>query len=437
MVLAVSGGPDSLALLLAAASRRRAIGRELVVAHFSHGLRRTAERGEASLVKRVAAANGLSLFHDRAIVPPSEAGAREARYAFLARIASTVGAAAVLTAHTQDDQVETLLLRLTRGTGLRGSGAIRELSTREVTGSPITLLRPLLGMTRADTDAVCEEAQIRPASDGSNRSLKFARNRVRRRVLPELSLINSRAKAALARFVASAQSDDDLLQSLATSAVEGHEQRSKGLVRWPRAALANLPDPLLVRVLQAAWRSLRGEAAALSVAKLSAARRLVRSGRGGELHLGLGMRLVAEHEQCALSAAGGPPSVVGQVPLEVPGETLLGGWLIETTVHAADAPLPTGPWQAALDQDRVGPDMCLRTRKPGDRFQPLGMGAPVRLQKVLVNAKVPRSERAQLPLVVGAGGIAWVAGVRIAEWARVTPETTRIVVIEARHRDLG
>ena len=122
------------------------------------------------------------------------------------------------------------------------------------------------------------------------------------------------------------------------------------------------------------------------------------------------------------------------LPLAVPGVTLAGPWAITTRLAGPAVPLPSGPWEAAVDLDRLGSQPWVRSRARGERFQPLGMPAPSRLQNVLVNARVPRSERATLPLIVGDAGIAWVAGVRIAEWVRVGETSRRVLLLEARRR---
>ena len=439
LVLAVSGGPDSMGLLLAAATLRRRP--ELVVAHFSHGLRPSADPRQARLVKRVGASLGIAVEHGSAQAGPSEESARDARYAFLARVAAALGASAVVTAHTQDDQAETLLLHLTRGAGLRGAGAMRELSTRTVDGSPLTLLRPLLGVRHADTKAVCAEAGVEPVADGSNRSLRFARNRVRSHVMGELERINPDAAGALARFAESAQGDEALLRSLAADAVREHESREAGRVTWQRWALAEIAEPLLARVLQSAWEHVAGAGAALSTAKLDAAAGLVRNPRGGELMLGRGARLIVEQESCVLGRAPARSDPFAALPLVVPGVTRAGAWEATTTA-SKPRPLARGDaagkgWRAVLDADATGAGLRLRTRAPGDRFQPLGMTQPVRLQDVLVNAKVPRGERDGLPLVVSDRGIAWVPGVRVAHWAAVTDETRRVVEVALKRSGDG
>ena len=294
LLLAVSGGADSMAMLLASAEIGERTRRRMVAAHFSHRLRPTADRRERASVRRAAESIGVPFTSGEAQSPPDESGAREARYRFLAEAAEACGAVAVLTAHTQDDQAETVLLRLTRGSGLRGVGAIREFSERNVDGKTLMLLRPLLRVARADTEAVCAEAGIRAAHDATNRSLRYARNRVRLRVLRELTALNPHVRAALAGFAERAHDDDALLEQLATEAVSAVEERSASSVAWPKGALRALPPALLPRVLEGAWRSLLGDGATLGHRKLAQAAHIVAwggrlsLGRGGNLSVGPG-----------------------------------------------------------------------------------------------------------------------------------------------------
>jgi tRNA(Ile)-lysidine synthase len=433
LVLAVSGGPDSLAMLLAAVAASPALRRDLIVAHYSHGMRPSAERGEAALVRRLAKRFGLTLAHEQGAVGGSEESARDARYDFLSRVAREHGAAAVATAHTQDDQAETVLLRLTRGAGLRGAGAIRELSDRTVGDERVVLIRPLLSARRVDTQAVCDEWRIAAASDGTNRSLRYARNRVRRRVLPELGKISAAVTPALAAFAEQAQADDTLLVQLAREAIAGAEVRADERVTWPTAALADLPTPLFARVLQDAWAFLQGRGSTLGRAQIATARRVVLA-RSGTVALGSDAAVVVEQNRVTMSTRVAEAKAIEPIEMAIPGKINAGPWEIEAwLVRAPETPgdeTYDEPWQAMLDASAVGTAVCIRTRQAGDRFQPLGMASDVRLQDVLVNAKVPRSLRDQLPLVVCERGIAWVPGVRIADWAKVRPDTTQVVVFQ-------
>jgi tRNA(Ile)-lysidine synthetase-like protein len=431
LVLAVSGGADSLALAWAAIQVLPP--QRLVVAHFSHGMRPAAQRREAALVRRAARDAGLALRHGEATAPPaSEAAARAARYAFLAQVARAEGACAVATGHTRDDQAETVLLRLVRGTGLRGAAAMR--ARTHLPGAPdVPLLRPLLTVGRADTEAACAEAGWRHASDGTNRSLAYARNRVRRRVLPELERTHSGAARALARFAQAARSDDAALEALAAQAVDGGEERTATTVRWPRALLAGLHPALMSRVLEAAWRHLAGEEAALSSAKLAGAQRLLASLKGGGLDLGGGLRLVVEQDACTLAPMQRSAPQLTRARLAVPGQVTWGDWTLEAGFGEA----PDGPGDAyavRLDADAVGALLGVRARVAGERMEAAGHAGPVRVQDLLVNARVPRGERAGWPLVEAEGGLVWVPGVRAARWALAGPGTPRVLTLRAWKR---
>lgn len=421
LVLAVSGGADSLALLWAAPHVLPT--ERLVVAHFSHGMRPAAQRREASLVRRAAREVGLPVRHGEAASPPgSEAEAREARYAFLALVARAEGACAVATGHTRDDQAETLLLRLARGTGLRGAVAMRALAP--LPGAPqVHLLRALLGVGRADTEAVCAEAGWRYATDGTNRSLAYARNRVRRRVLPELEHINPGAAGALARFTQAAHADDEALEALAAQAVEGAETRTPTQVHWLRAVLTGLHPALASRVLEAAWRHLSGEGAALAADKLAAALRLLSTPKGGSLDLGGGLRLAVEQDACTLAPASPAAPLPQRAPLPVRGLLGWGDWTLEAALDD-DSNAPVDAYAVRLDAQALGQRLWARARRAGERMEAEGYTGPVRVQDLLVNARVPRGERAGWPLVEAERGLVWAPGVRAARWALAGPGPT-------------
>ncbi len=451
LVLGVSGGPDSLAMLLAAVSLPAERRPELIVAHFSHGIRPEDDEREAALVARAAEARGC-VFHGGAADVPAlvaerreslEAVARDARYAFLARAAAAHGATAVAVAHTLDDQAETVLLRLTRGAGLRGAAAMGEWTVRRADGRPLRLLRPLLGVRRAETLQVCAEAGIESAEDPSNRALDLARNRVRHNVLPELGRLNPDVHAALARFAETAAETQEALVEVAKAAVRGGEQRAPGRVAWPRGLLRDLPGALSAWVFQSAWEYLHGGGAALSARHLRGMRRLTAGRDGGEVALPKGARFIVEQRRCSLEDA---PTIARRralpdtvVPLAVPGSSRLGPWIVEASLGRARG-LPADaedPFTAVLDADAVVYPLVLRRRRPGDRIVPLGIDREVRLQDLLVGAHIARTRRDSLVIMECSRGIAWVGGVRIAHWARVTDASKRTLTLRARRTDWG
>ncbi|TMC33791.1 MAG: tRNA lysidine(34) synthetase TilS, partial [Chloroflexi bacterium] len=206
IVLAVSGGTDSTALALIAAELREEFGLVLHVAHFDHRTRPRDAAKDAQFVAEIANHIGAPIRVGRAQrAPKSEDDAREQRYAFLRRVAQEIGATTIATGHTIDDQAETVLLHLTRGSGLAGVAGMRPLRDG--------IARPLLTIGRVETTAICKSTKIKPREDPSNRSLRFARNRIRRNVIPELARINPRVREALARFAEAATEADAQLNA--------------------------------------------------------------------------------------------------------------------------------------------------------------------------------------------------------------------------------
>src|SRR5256714_158992 len=235
LVVAVSGGADSMALLLALEELLRAgrLAVELTAAHLDHGLRGERGASDARWVEEHARALGFEVVTGRAEVGARaraerdnlEQSARRARYEFLAAVARERGASAVLVAHTLDDQAETVLLRLLRGSGAGGAGGMRVERALEE-GGEVSLRRPLLAWARrADTVGFCRERGVEFRADEMNEDERFARVRVRRQLLPLLSSFNPRAAEALARAAELLREDSDALDRLASELLE--EARAK------------------------------------------------------------------------------------------------------------------------------------------------------------------------------------------------------------------
>ena len=389
ILVAVSGGVDSLALLLAAAAVAPS---RTGVASLDHGLR-PESAAEVERVRALAGSLGLP-FHTEALGlqpgPAAEARGRTARYAALERIARQSGYAAVATAHTADDQAETLLMRLTRGSALRGAGAIRA-------GGP-GLIRPLLAVRRADTEAMVAAAGLEPVRDPSNEDPGLLRARIRHHVLPVLrQAAGPNVVERLARFARSAAEDEELLTGLAAQALE-RVREGAGL---DAVGLRALPWPVRARVLRA-WLEALGHPVSDRLLRdvSTAIERGGRTGLPGRAVLGAEGGWVR-----VLPRTEGPAAA----PLELrAGESVAFGrfriWLGSGPgVPVEGAPQP----------------LVVRGRRPGDRVEAPG-GPTRRVQDVLVDAAVPSEERAGWPLVTDASGrVLWVVGL----WPRPRPGT--------------
>ena len=262
VVVASSGGPDSTAALVATARWARTRDTGVTVACFDHRLRPESETaGDREFVEGVAAGLGIRLVAGRASRGRSSRGrgvedsARSARYRWLATVCGDAGVACCVVGHTLNDQAETVLLRLTRGTGLAGASGMAELVPWPVPGGRgLSVLRPFLGITRAEVEAYLAALGLEARRDPSNETLDFDRNRVRHRVLPELRVLNPRADEALARFAALAREDDEALERWATAERLVSYSGRGGLreARIDRGALTALPRAVAARVVRAA-----------------------------------------------------------------------------------------------------------------------------------------------------------------------------------------
>jgi len=391
IVLAVSGGTDSTALSLLLAELREEFGLVLHVAHFDHRARPRAAAADAAFVADLANHIGATLRVGRAeAAPKNEDDARNARFEFLRRTARELGATAIATGHTRDDQAETVLLHITRGSGLTGLAGMRP----ERDG----IVRPLLAVGRADTVAVCAAAKITPREDPTNRSLRFARNRIRHRVLPELAKLNPDITSAIARLAEAASAVADISADHAAAALEAAATPET-------VALDRLPAHGDTRAgaLALWWEQRTGQrlagrqrAALAQLAASSEGSRSLDLPGGRALREYTTLRIAARSER---QAANKKTSRNGPITLEHGTTADWHGW------RFAFVPDSDGSSQVALlDAERV----IVRGRRPGDRMNgPRG----AKVQDVFIDAKVPARERDDWPLVTVGEAIAWIPGV--------------------------
>lgn len=421
VVLAVSGGPDSTALAFLVTEARP----DLVacVAHIRHGLRDDA--ADAEVAAAHAAALGLA-YHERAVrVRPAgrgvEAAAREARYAALSRIAGAVEARALIVGHTADDQAETVLLNIARGTGLRGLGGMAVSRPGEHDAEAahgVRVVRPLLRLRRGDVHAFVAGEGLRAVADPSNRDPQQRRARARDGLLPALAALSGGPGdpvGALTRLADLAREDADALDELAAAAAR------RSVVAWGPARavrtadLLHLPRAVAARVVRLLLRAVGAgpEVPAASVSGVLALQ------PGGAAHAPGGVWVTCGGGWLAAVPPDLPP--LADRPLPVPGAVALPE--LGLAVHAdrgdpaagsvpgplADPPPGAGrpPWTLRIVAEPSG--LVVRGRQAGDR-----VGA-ARLTDVLSDAGVPRALRDLVPVVAGgAARVVWVPGLDAA-----------------------
>ncbi|HUG07047.1 MAG TPA: tRNA lysidine(34) synthetase TilS [Candidatus Limnocylindria bacterium] len=385
LIVAVSGGTDSTALCLLLAELTDEFALVLHVAHFDHRARPRAAAADAAFVAELANQIGAPLRVGRAdAAPKNEDDARSARYEFLRRVAREHGATAIATGHTRDDQAETVLLHLTRGTGLAGLAGMRP----ERDG----IVRPLLALGRADTVAVCAAAGITPREDPTNRSLRFARNRIRHRVLPELAKLNPEITSAIARLADAAAAVADISADQATAVLQA--AAADDAVRLDR-----LPPQGEARADALALWWARRTGQRLAARHRSALGRLAATTDGSRSLDLPGGRALREYTTLRIVPVEGEAAKDGPVTLERGQTADWHGWRFGLGVE-----LDGRAELALVDVERVS----VRGRRPGDRMD--GPRGP-KVQDVFTDAKIPARERDAWPLVVADAAVLWIPGV--------------------------
>jgi tRNA(Ile)-lysidine synthase len=426
VLVAVSGGPDSVALLDVLCALGESLGLALTAAHVHHGLRPEAD-AEADGVQRLCEHLGVPCHVERVTVRREapwdglEAESRRARHAALERVARVVGAARIATGHTADDQAETVLMRLLQGAGPRGLGGIAPARG--------LLIRPLIETRRSAIEEYLRERGLAWAEDPSNRDPRFLRTRIRHDLLPFIAeLTGASVVEALGRSAAAARAVVADLEERARADLARLATRDGAGISLAVGALAERPLELAAEMLRQA-AALLGETGPLRGPAQRALRRLlVEAPPRRAARLG---RLVVERSGRRLRIGPVALPALATRTWPVPGALELpeiGARLDARIVgRGGDYAIPREPGRAAFDADALPSALSVRARRRGDLFSPFGAPTLRRLKSFLIDAGVPRWQRARTPLVEAGGEIIWVAGIRRGSIAPVTVATTRIL----------
>jgi tRNA(Ile)-lysidine synthase len=517
VVVGVSGGADSVCLLHVLAKWRTGLGINLHIAHLNHRLRGVESEADAKYVSDLADSLGIPVTIDRQDVAAYRLGknlsveeaARELRYAFFARVAGEVGANRIAIGHTRDDQVETILMHILRGTGVTGlcglapcspmvydsqgiSVRAEALSVAKGQRSNLLVIRPLLDITREETTSYCQEQKLAPRIDSSNVSLSFFRNRLRLQLLPLLRRYNPSVDQALLRLSDIAKEDSAFIEQQASRLWDEVARQENNAIYLNRKQIASLSIALQRQLLRAAVTKLAGDTRDIETSHIEAARSLLNKQVGKRISLPHGFICQGGYDELVIAS---PPSVIespdvigtwqsqlppcpfpplsGEFQLKVPGKTVFPGWKViagiirgrvdeghyEYQEGARHSPVIASSLfaprndrgechferseesritQARLgetistdfDLHKTGTELFVRQRRPGDRFQPLGMNIPKKLQEFMVDAKIPRSWRGHIPIVCSPQQIIWVVGWRIDDRVKVNEASKEILHLE-------
>ncbi len=440
VIVAVSGGPDSLCLLHLLQRLSPELKIQLVVAHLNHCLRPEA-RQEAVGVAKIASAYALP-FETRAVdirsykkehgLSEEEAG-RRARYRFLFDMARQYEASTIALGHHLDDQAETVLLNILRGSGVDGLAGILPKRLR----AGINLVRPLLCLRRTEIEDYCHKNNLQPFTDSSNLETDYTRNKLRLELIPHLeNNYNPKIRETLFGLAALASADRHFLNYLAKKKLAGIARISRKEMFIDRRRLLLLPPALRGRVLRLALREFI-PAKKIGRMHIEQLLDLAYSGRTGkQLTLPGGTRAYYSYDRLVIMPySSTEKKKLTQIGLSVPGTTKIAGNMAISAriVKIAGLDWPPPSYRACLDYDKLSASsLAVRLRRPGDRFFPQGSSGSKKLKAFFIDQKIPSYRRDTLPLVTSGDEIIWVAGIRVAHPYRVSDQTKMVLLLELK-----
>ncbi|MFY9942602.1 MAG: tRNA lysidine(34) synthetase TilS [Desulfobacterales bacterium] len=451
VLVAVSGGADSICLLHVLLALAPEYGLRLGVAHLHHGLRGEAADRDARFVADLARRCNLPVFLGTADVRGLkqqrrlclEEAARHARYDFLAHIARQHHFSKIAVGHQQDDNVELTLMFLIRGSGARGAGGIPPVRENRI-------VRPLIDTKREDILSYLKANGLDCISDATNQDNVFLRNRIRLQLLPALAKdYNPRIREALARFARVTRAEDDWLESLTAPILKAVcLAQSDTSMTLSVEALRSLHPAAQRRVLRGCLETVKGSLRRITFEHIEAVLALASNGaRRGSLDLPDRIRVQRSPDRLQVSLAQKPlrtltpdspvaPTKDFNYPVPDPvSETVsialpeirgrlefrrISSEKVPTTRHA-------GGFVAFFAIDALSFPLTIRNVRPGDRFTPFGMAGRQKVHRFFIKQKIPRESRIRYPLLLSGTKIIWVAGLRMDQTARLTPGTRRVL----------
>ncbi len=428
VLVAVSGGFDSTALLYLLNSLKAKLHIKLYAVHLNHKLRGKDSELDEKFVKDTCRKLRVPLISKSIDVAKFaqknklgiEEAARKARYSFFEEISAKLKLDKIALAHNADDNIETFLMRLIRGTGLKG-----------LTGIPAVrgnIIRPLIQTSRKDIEKYLKSKKIAPRTDMSNFDIKYTRNKIRHILLPALMRRNPSIKDSIRRAISSANT--------AYSHIEREVIRFFG--GWPKGEIdlkkfSKLEPSLRPEVLRLAIESVKGSLADVSSANIGDTLQQVQKGKG-EIHLP-GVFVYIKKGKLTISKEKKADRLKGfKFRLGVPGKASGPGIKLDARIinHVPLSKLRVkNPYQAYLDHDKIRTPLIVRSRRLGDAYVPFGLKGRKKLQDIFVDEKIDLDERDRIPVIDDGRKIVWVVGYRISDDVKVTPDTRKIIRIRA------
>lgn len=434
VVVAVSGGPDSVCLLDILYQLKDDLGIGLVVAHLDHGLRPEVDEAETRFVKSLADSLQLPFETEKAGRLIARQGssleerARNIRYGFLEQTLRKFSARKIAVGHNLNDQAETVLMRLLRGSGPSGLGGIPPLRNKKI-------IRPLIEVSRQEVESYIKERGLEYVTDTTNLEPRYLRNRIRLELLPQLRKYQPRIVELLGQTAGIMRKDEECLEEMAEAWVKGQDKSGDG--RKPRFLLSsfnNLPEALKSRVIRTALRQAGGSLRRVGLRHIEAVRRLAASEKPqATANLPNHVSVRKDYDMLVFDLVKDAQAQGFCCLLDGPGTFHLDALgctvSLEETAKSALTEMNQSPWVAFLSAEKLAYPLVIRNFLPGDRFVPLGMKGHKKLKDFFIDLKLSSESRARIPILTHSDRIVWVCGLRIDDRFKVTDDTERVLKV--------
>lgn len=435
IVAGISGGPDSVCMLDGLVALKDRLKIDILVAHYEHGLRKWEDERETQFVRTLARKYNLNFesekgnLSSRGSLSSIEEKARDARYGFLESLKEKYNADKIALAHTMNDQAETVLMRLLRGSGIKGLSGIPPVRGH--------IIRPLIEIKREEVLKYLSDRNLSYVFDSSNIDTRFLRNSIRLKLLPELENYQKKTVERLAKLSDILREDSEFLEKLGDKWLsENAIQKNHQTIILPADKFMLLETPIKKRVVQRAISSIHGGLRRINSTHIESAIELVNKNKG-HLELTLPGRIIIkkQYEELIFTKEKSDPELSFSYNINSPGTyhikeiqknisfSMIKDYKSKTNKSAMLHK------NNLIDADLIEFPLELRNPRPGDRFVPLGMKGHKKIKDLFIDLKIPKSERKRTPIVLHSGEIVCVVGIRISERFKIREETENILEI--------
>jgi len=444
VVVAVSGGPDSMCLLHILYSLKEELKIELVAAHVNHCLRGEEADADEAYVRNFCSSLGIEFYSKKIDIHKiaeernlsCETAGREVRYDFFQELLTKLNAEKIALAHNANDQAETVLMRIMRGSGMEGLVGIKPVRDN-------IYIRPIINILRTDIEAYCIENNLNPRIDKSNLENIYNRNKVRLELIPYIQdNFNKDIVNTLIRLSQTIGKDNEYLEKLT-------EERYKlyvisvGKRKVIRKEAFSEPDAILTRVIRLALLNLIGTLKNFEKLHIYEVINIAHRSTGKRAILPNGVSVVNNYGDIELSVKDGEKLENNnkeefKIYINKVNDVQYGKYKISAKMVDSEKILnfKNKILTKYFDYDKIKGDITLRYRKDGDRFTPLGMSGSKKLKDIFIDMKIPQEERNKIPLICFGEDIGWIVGYRVSDKYKVTNESKNIIEINIEREEL-